>query len=140
MLKFALRCACSLNASVTIKSQRSERTQLLYLLQVTPYQEDEVVLICSSKHPLRQSKHVSTKQLKELKYVSLFQSSTVQAIKATLTQHHIQWQALQVVLVSTKCHSHAVCRSPTKHCVVCDGSLLTRALMYIMPRSMGLCL
>ncbi len=70
-------------------------------MQVTPYQEDEVVLVCSKDHPLCGHQHVSKEQLRELKYVSLFQSSTVRAIKNTLTKHHIQWQSLQVVLVST---------------------------------------
>ena len=104
-------------ASVS-RASTSAYSQVLCSLQVTPYQEDEVVLICSSDHPLKKSKNVNTKQLKELKYVSLFQSSTVQAIKATLTQHHIQWQALQVILVSTTCQSHAVRRStPRWRCV-----------------------
>ena len=66
-----------------------------------------MVLICSSEHALKKSKHVNTTQLKELNYVSLFQSSTVQAIKATLTEHHIQWQALKVVLVSVNCCLYA---------------------------------
>ncbi len=70
-------------------------------MQVTPYQEDEVVLVCSKDHPLCGRQHVTKEQLRELKYVSLFQSSTVRAIKNTLTEHHIQWQSLQVVLVST---------------------------------------
>lgn len=70
-------------------------------MQVTPYQEDEVVLVCSKDHPLCGHQYVTKEQLRELKYVSLFQSSTVRAIKSTLTEHHIQWQALQVVLVST---------------------------------------
>ncbi len=70
-------------------------------MQVTPYQEDEVVLVCSKDHPVCGHQHVTKEQLRELKYVSLFQSSTVRAIKNTLTEHHIQWQSLQVVLVST---------------------------------------
>ena len=86
------------------------------------------MLICSSEHPLNKAKHVNTKQLKELKYVSLFQSSTVQAIKATLTEHHIQWQSLQVILVSIKHWSHAVCLglqpTPSQDCFVCDDPAL----------------
>ena len=68
-------------------------------MQVTPYQEDEVVLVCSRDHPLSGRRYVTKEQLRELRYVSLFQSSTVKAIKNTLEQHHIQLQALQVVLV-----------------------------------------
>ncbi len=70
------------------------------VVQVTPYQEDEVVLVCSKEHPLSGCRYVTKEQLRELKYVSLFQSSTVKAIKNTLIQHNIQLQALQVVLVS----------------------------------------
>ncbi|DBB03856.1 TPA: hypothetical protein ACH3X1_012948 [Trebouxia sp. C0004] len=73
-------------------------TDLQHLLVVTPYQEDEVVLVCSKEHPLCGHQYVTKEELRELKYVSLFQSSTVGAIKNTLTEHHIQWQSLQVVL------------------------------------------
>ncbi len=50
-------------------------------MQVTPYQEDEVVLVCSKDHPLCGHQYVTKEELRELKYVSLFQSSTVRAIK-----------------------------------------------------------
>ena len=87
------------------------------------------MLICSSEHPLSKSKSVNTKQLKELKYVSLFQSSTVQAIRATLTEHHIQWQALQVVLVSINCQLHALCWStPMQACFACAEPALAGGL------------
>jgi len=68
------------------------------------------VLVCSKDHPLCGHQYVTKEQLRELKYVSLFQSSTVRAIKNTLTEHHIQWQALQVVLVSTL-SSHTIALS-----------------------------
>lgn len=86
-------------------------------MQVTPYQEDEVVLVCSKDHPLCGHKHVTKEQLRELKYVSLFQSSTVRAIKNTLTEHHIQWQSLQVVLVSTL-SSHTTTALPLSESIV----------------------
>lgn len=76
------------------------------------------MLICSSEHALKKCKHVNTNQLKDLNYVSLFQSSTVQAIKATLTQHHIQWQALKVVLVSISCCPRAWCNTDRHRCRV----------------------
>lgn len=68
-------------------------------LQVTPYQEDEVVLVCSTYHPLSKRESVSKKELESFKYVSLFQSSTVQAIRSTLAAQEIEWNTLQVVLV-----------------------------------------
>ena len=74
-----------------------------------------MVLVCSKDHPLSGRRCVSKEQLRELKYVSLFQSSTVKAIKNTLTEHHIQWQSLQVVLVSLvsyrDVHQHLSCTS-----------------------------
>lgn len=66
---------------------------------MTPYQQDEVVLVCSKDHPLSKQGSVTKQELEQLKYVSLFQSSTVQAIRSTLAEHRIEWKALQVVLV-----------------------------------------
>ena len=70
------------------------------VLQVTPYLDDEVVLVCCKEHLLSKRESVTKRELKEFKFVSLFQSSTVQAIRSTLADHNIEWKALQVVLVS----------------------------------------
>ena len=47
--------------------------------QVTPYQEDEVVIIVSAGHPLAGAGHINVDQLYSLKFVSLHKSSTLQA-------------------------------------------------------------
>lgn len=91
------------------------------LLQVTNFKDDEVVLVCSKDHALHDCRHVTKTQLRQLKYVSLFQSSTVKAIRKTLEANHIQWQSLQVVLVNLA----QICSFPTKlDSCLNNGSLL----------------
>ena len=68
--------------------------------QVTHYQDDEVVIICSGKSKLAGRAMLHKDELMSLQWVSLFKSSTVQAIKTTLEREGINWKAMKVVLVS----------------------------------------
>ena len=72
----------------------------LSTLQVTHYQDDEVVIVCSGKSKLAGRAMLHKDELMSLQWVSLFKSSTVQAIKTTLEREGINWKAMQVVLVS----------------------------------------
>ncbi len=68
-------------------------------LQVTPYQEDEVVLVVSPGHPLAGAQKVELATLRQLRFVSLQKSSTVQGIRNILQGHGVVWSTLQVVMV-----------------------------------------
>lgn len=68
-------------------------------MQVRPYQEDEVVLIVSSSHPLAGETEIDKETLADLKFVSLHRSSTVKGIRTSLERHGIDWQSLPVVVV-----------------------------------------
>ena len=81
----------------------------LSTLQVTHYQDDEVVIVCSGKSKLAGRAMLHKDELMSLQWVSLFKSSTVQAIKATLEREGINWKAMEVVLVSA--HRTAACPS-----------------------------
>ena len=88
--------------------------------------------MCSKHHPLSKQKSVTKQELERLKYVSLFQSSTVQAIRSTLAEHRIEWKALQVVLVRLPEVKALI--SPPRHKAGVDvtaksGSLFTIAHM-----------
>ncbi|BDA41067.1 probable ruBisCO transcriptional regulator [Coccomyxa sp. Obi] len=72
--------------------------ELEHLLQVRPYQEDEVVIIVGRDHPLAGCEEVDREALANLKFVSLHRSSTLQGIKASLEQHGIDWKTLQTVM------------------------------------------
>ena len=76
----------------------------LATLQVTHYQDDEVVIVCSGKSKLAGRAMLHKDELMSLQWVSLFKSSTVQAIKATLEREGINWKAL---------HTAAACLSST---------------------------
>ena len=67
--------------------------------QVTPYQEDEVVLVVSPGHPLAGAGQVELAMLRQLRFVSLQKSSTVQGIRNILQNHGVVWSSLQVVMV-----------------------------------------
>lgn len=73
------------------------------------------MLVCSTYHPLSKRESVSKKELEGFQYVSLFQSSTVQAIRSTLAAQDIEWTTLQVVLVQLY--------SPACMQVVTDGNM-----------------
>lgn len=89
----------------------------LATLQVTHYQDDEVVIVCSGKSKLAGRAMLHKDELMSLQWVSLFKSSTVQAIKATLEREGINWKAMKVVLVSAHrraaLHTAAACLSST---------------------------
>ena len=82
-------------------------------MQVTHYQDDEVVIVCSGKSKLAGRAMLHKDELMSLQWVSLFKSSTVQAIKTTLEREGINWKAMKVVLVSASrgaaCHAAAAC-------------------------------
>ena len=93
-------------------------------MQVTPYQEDEVVLVCSRQHQLAQQQEVTPEQLSQLHFVSLFSSSTVESIHSKLEQHGINWKRLQVALVrGVSVLSFVVARS---HHALASSKLLSR--------------
>lgn len=73
---------------------------MLVLLQVRPYQEDEVVLVVSPQHRFASRTHIDKDELLGLSFVSLHRSSTVQGIKNILVGHGVDWKALKVVMVS----------------------------------------
>ncbi|CAK0737405.1 hypothetical protein CVIRNUC_000907 [Coccomyxa viridis] len=72
--------------------------ELEHLIQVRPYQEDEVVLIVGSQHRFASRTHIDKDELLGLSFVSLHRSSTVQGIKNTLVGHGVDWKALKVVM------------------------------------------
>ena len=69
------------------------------LVQITPYQEDEVVLVVSPEHPWAGAGQVEVADLRQLRFVSLQKSSTVQGIRNILQGHGVVWSSLQVVMV-----------------------------------------
>lgn len=71
---------------------------LEHLLQVTPYQKDEVVVVLAANHPLAGAGTINVDQLYSLKFVSLHKSTTVQGIRSILEAHSICWTGLQVVM------------------------------------------
>ena len=70
--------------------------------QVTPYQEDEVVLVVAPDHPMAGQRVIAVRDLDSLKFVSLQKSSTVQGIRNILEDHGVVWSSLQVVMVRTR--------------------------------------
>ena len=60
-----------------------------------------MVLIVGSDHALRSASEVDADDLRQLKYVSLWKSSTLQGIASTLDEHGVSWKALQVVMVGS---------------------------------------
>ena len=83
----------------------------LSTLQVTHYQDDEVVIVCSGKSKLAGRAMLHKDELMSLQWVSLFKSSTVQAIKTTLEREGINWKAMEVVLVSAHRMQPGICCS-----------------------------
>ena len=81
------------------------------VVQVRPYQEDEVVLIVGRDHALAGCEEVDRDVLASLKFVSLHRSSTVQGIKASLEQHGIDWKTLRTVMVCILSVLHSRCSS-----------------------------
>ena len=79
------------------------------LLQVRPYQEDEVVLIVGSEHRFASRTHIDKHELLGLSFVSLHRSSTVQGIKNTLVGQGVDWRALNVVMVCQLSSAHQPC-------------------------------
>ncbi|KAK9823685.1 hypothetical protein WJX72_004627 [[Myrmecia] bisecta] len=71
---------------------------LEHILQVTPYKEDEVVIIVPKAHHFTDRSELSKEDLASLKFVSLHKSSTVQGIKNVLEQQGIDWKSLEVVM------------------------------------------
>ena len=74
-----------------------------------------MVIICSGKSKLAGRAMLHKDELMSLQWVSLFKSSTVQAIKTTLEREGINWKAMKVVLVSAHrrapLHAVAACFS-----------------------------
>jgi DNA-binding transcriptional LysR family regulator len=71
----------------------------LFEEQVTPYQDDEVVVVVAADHPLAAGGTISKDGLYGLKFVSLHNSSTLQGIRSQLEAADICWTGLQVNMV-----------------------------------------
>ncbi len=68
-------------------------------VQVTPYQEDEVVVVVAADHPLAAAATITRDQLYSLTFVSLHKSSTLQGIRTQLQAAGICWTGLRVDMV-----------------------------------------
>ncbi len=84
-------------------------------VQITPYQEDEVVLVVSPGHPMAGAGQVEVADLRHLRFVSLQKSSTVQGIRNILQGHGVVWSSLQVVMVRCRCRLIMCQARPSGH-------------------------
>ena len=78
-----------------------------------------MVLVVSPGHPLAGAGQVELAMLRQLRFVSLQKSSTVQGIRNILQGHGVVWSTLQVVMVRR--------RPSLSSSLRCCGAALPRA-------------